>query len=195
MLQKLLEKHHIILASGSPRRQRFFRDLGLDVTIKVKEIEERYPDHLQAAEITDYLAVLKASEFLGLKPEEILITSDTIVWHENKALGKPRSKEDAKKMISSMSDKTHEVITSVCFKTSEFQKVIHQVTKVTFAKLSREEIEYYVETFSPMDKAGAYGIQEWIGLIGIKSIEGSFYNVMGLPVQLVYKTLREMVKS
>ncbi len=194
MLQQLLKNHKLILASGSPRRQHFFKDLGLEFTIQLKEIEEVYPDHLMAEEISDYLAELKANAFSELNPNEILVTSDTIVWHNNKALGKPKTKEEAKHMIASLSNNTHEVITSVCFKTNTSIITINQKTKVTFKALSNEEINYYVDTFSPMDKAGAYGIQEWIGHIGITHIEGSYFNVMGLPTHLVYETLTTIAK-
>ncbi len=189
MLNHFLKDYTIILASGSPRRQQFFKDLALDFTIQVKEVEEIYPDHLKAEEISDYLAKLKASVFTNLKPKDILITSDTIVWHKNKALGKPKSNKEAIKMITSLSDDTHEVITSVCFKTTKQTLIVNHNTKVTFKKLTAEEIEYYVNTYTPLDKAGAYGIQEWIGFIGISHIEGSYFNVMGLPTHLVYETL------
>ncbi|WP_299439213.1 Maf-like protein [uncultured Aquimarina sp.] len=195
MLKKLLKDHNLILASGSPRRQQFFKDLDLDFTIQLKEVEEIYPDHLNASEISDFLAKLKADEFTQLKSNDILVTSDTIVWHHSKAIGKPKSIQDAKSMIASLSGETHEVITSVCFKTASTTKIINQTTKVTFKSLTSKEIDYYVDTFSPMDKAGAYGIQEWIGYIGITHIEGSYFNVMGLPVQLVYETLIELAES
>ncbi|WP_299253963.1 Maf-like protein [uncultured Aquimarina sp.] len=193
MLRELLKNHNLILASGSPRRQQFFRDLDLDFTIQLREVNEIYPDHLKATEISDYLAKLKAAEFTGLRSNDILVTSDTIVWHHNKAIGKPKDVQDAKNMITLLSGETHEVITSVCFKTVNTTKIINQTTKVTFKPLTKEEINYYVDTFSPMDKAGAYGIQEWIGHIGITHIEGSYFNVMGLPVQLVYETLMKLV--
>ncbi len=195
MLQDILKEFNIILASGSPRRQNFFKDLGLNFTINPKAVDEIYPDHLKAEEISDYLAKLKADVFTDLSPKDILITSDTIVWHHNKALGKPKDLEDAKKMIASLSNDIHQVITSVCFKTKYQEKVVHNATKVTFKGLSEEEIDYYVNTYKPLDKAGAYGIQEWIGHIGITSIEGSYFNVMGLPTHLVYKTLIEIAQS
>ncbi|WP_299242489.1 Maf-like protein [uncultured Aquimarina sp.] len=195
MLRELLKNHNVILASGSPRRQQFFRDLDFDFTIQLKEVNEIYPDHLKASAISDYLAKLKADEFTQLKPNDILVTSDTIVWHHNKAIGKPKDAQDAKNMIASLSGETHEVITSVCFKTATTLKILNQTTKVTFKPLTSEEIDYYVDTFSPMDKAGAYGIQEWIGYIGITHIAGSYFNVMGLPVQLVYETLMELARS
>ncbi|MGY3793165.1 Maf-like protein [Aquimarina sp. 433] len=195
MLKTVLKDYQLILASGSPRRQQFFKDLDLDFIIQIREVNEVYPEDLKGSEISDYLANLKAGEFSDLRPNDILVTSDTIVWHENKALGKPKNPEDAKQMIASLSGKTHEVITSVCFKTIHQTKIINQTTKVTFKTLSKDEIDYYVDTFSPLDKAGAYGIQEWIGYIGITNIEGSYYNVMGLPVQLVYETLIALARS
>ncbi len=195
MLKEILKDHTIILASGSPRRQQFFKDLDLDFTIQVKEIEEVYPDHLEAEEISDYLAQLKAKAFTDLKSNAILITSDTIVWHKNKALGKPKNLDEAKQMIASLSNDTHTVITSVCFRTNKQVKVVNHTTKVTFKKLTTEEITYYVDTYQPLDKAGAYGIQEWIGFIGITTIEGSYFNVMGLPTHLVYETLTSLATS
>lgn len=190
MLAEKLKKYHIILASGSPRRQQFFKDLGLDFEIRLKEVDEVYPPKLKHFEISDYLAQLKSLPFENdLKENDILITSDTIVWHNNKALGKPRCEQEAFEMLSSMSGTTHEVITSVCFKTVTFQKTVASVTKVTFKELSTEEINYYINTYKPFDKAGAYGIQEWIGAIGITKIEGNYNTVVGLPVNIVYREL------
>lgn len=195
MLNEKLKNHHIILASGSPRRQAFFKDLGLDFEIRLKPIEETYPNQLKHHQISDYLAALKAKPFEDeLKDNEILITSDTIVWHNNQALGKPKNNQEAYNMIRSLSGLTHEVITSVCFKTKYKQITVNSDTKVTFRNLTDEEIWYYVKTFKPLDKAGAYGIQEWIGQIGVTNLEGSFFNVVGLPVHLVYKTLSEFIK-
>jgi septum formation protein len=185
-----LKDYKIILASGSPRRQQFFRDMDLDFEIRLKDVEEIYPPNLTEEDITDYLAVLKSDAFDGeLAENEILITSDTIVWHENKALGKPKDYEDAFAMLQSMSDKTHKVITSVCFKTKDKIEVISETTKVTFHALSDDEIQYYLDHYQPFDKAGSYGIQEWIGFIGVAKIEGSYPNVMGLPVDKVYQYL------
>ncbi len=195
MLKELLKNKNIILASGSPRRQQFFKDLNLDFTIQLKEIKEVYPDHLKAEEISDYLAQLKAEAFKEITNNDILITSDTIVWHKKKALGKPKNLNDAVQMIRSLSGDTHEVITSVCFKTTYQVITVNQSTKVTFKELSEEEIQYYVNTYKPLDKAGAYGIQEWIGFIGISTIEGSYFNVMGLPTHIVYETLSLLAKS
>lgn len=194
MLSDKLKNYHLILASGSPRRQQFFKDLGLDFEIRLKPIVEDYPNRLTHFEIGDYLSQLKSLPFKEeLKPNEILITSDTIVWNDHKALGKPSTKEDAFRMLESMSNKTHDVITSVCFTTTTSQKTVNAITKVTFKALTKNEINYYIDNFKPFDKAGAYGIQEWIGHIGITSIEGSYFNVVGLPTHLVYKTLNSMV--
>ena len=193
MLKKKLEKYTLILASGSPRRQQFFKDLDLDFEIRLKEIEEIFPPELKAEQITNYLAELKANAFEGeLKPNEILITSDTIVWHKNKALGKPKDVQDAFTILKSLSNTTHEVITSVCFKTIEKTSVIYEITKVTFNELSDEAIEYYIKNYKPFDKAGAYGIQEWIGFIGVSKIEGSYANVMGMPTDKVYEYLSKL---
>ncbi|MEO8239955.1 MAG: Maf-like protein [Flavobacterium sp.] len=189
MLKEKLKKYTLILASGSPRRQQFFKDLDLDFEIRLKEIEEIYPPELKAVEITDYLAQLKADAFEELKTNEILVTSDTIVWHQNKALGKPKSAEEAFEMIKSMSNKTHEVITSVCFKTNSASVLLNDITKVTFNELSDEAILYYIENYRPYDKAGAYGIQEWFGFMAVAKVEGSYTNVMGLPTAKVYKYL------
>lgn len=196
MLNQKLKNHNIILASGSPRRQAFFKNLGLDFQIRLKPVKEEYPPRLTHFEISNYLAQLKALPFKKeLKPNDILITSDTIVWHNNKALGKPRHKDEAFAILKSLSNATHEVITSVCFTTSTFEKTVHNITKVTFKTLSDDEINFYIKTYKPFDKAGAYGIQEWIGQIGVTKIEGSYFNVMGLPVHAVYKTLNDIVNA
>jgi septum formation protein len=191
-LDNFLPNKKIILASGSPRRQQYCKELGLDFSIQLKEIEEIYPDDLTHHQITDFLAELKANAFENeIAENEILITSDTIVWHENKALGKPKNYDDAFQMITSMAGKTHEVITSVCIKTASKSEVFHSITKVTFVNLTKEEIDYYITNYKPYDKAGSYGIQEWIGLIGISKIEGSYPNVVGLPVDKLYAKLKE----
>jgi septum formation protein len=186
--------YKIVLASGSPRRQQFFKDFDLedqfDFEIRIKEIDEIYPNHLKAEEITNYLAELKASAFNGdLAENEILITSDTLVWLNDRALGKPKDYDDAFLILKSLSNATHEVITSVCFKTTIKTETIFEVTKVTFTELSDASIHYYLNEYKPFDKAGAYGIQEWIGLIGISKIEGSYTNVVGLPTEKVYAYL------
>ena len=193
MLNKKLKNHYVILASGSPRRQAFFKDLDLDFEVRLKPVKEEYPSRLTHFEISNYLAQLKALPFKEeLKPNDILITSDTIVWHNTTALGKPQDANEAFQMLKSLSDSTHEVITSVCFTAINFEKTLHDITKVTFKKLTEDEIWYYINTSKPFDKAGAYGIQEWIGQIGVTKLEGSYFNVMGLPTHLVYKTLNDM---
>ena len=196
MLKEKLKDRHIILASGSPRRQQFFRDLGLDFEVRLKDTKEDYSEHLLHYQITDYLAELKALPFLEeLEDKDILVTSDTIVWHKSRALGKPETNDEAFEMLKSLSNTTHEVITSVCFHTKKFQKTVNAVTKVTFKDFSDDEIWHYVKTYAPLDKAGAYGIQEWIGQIGVTSIEGSFFNVVGMPTHLVYETLNTIAED
>ena len=195
MLREKLKNYNIILASGSPRRQAFFKELDLDFTIQVKEVEEKYNFKLKHSKITDYLSQLKASVFIDLIEKDILITSDTIVWKDGKALGKPKDFEEAKAMLQNLSGKMHEVITSVCFTSKGFQKTVHDVTKVWFKVLSEKEIDFYIKNYKPFDKAGSYGIQEWIGYIGIEKIEGCYFNVMGLPTRLVYKTLTEIANG
>lgn len=194
MLNEKLKEFHLILASGSPRRQQFFKDLDLDFEIRLKEIEELYPEHLKAEEITNFLAQLKANAFEGeLKANDILITSDTIVWHQNQCLGKPKDYEDAFQMLQSLSNATHEVITSVCFKTVDKTETFFEVTKVTFQTLSAAEIRYYLDHYKPFDKAGSYAIQEWIGYVGISKIEGSYTNVVGMPMHAVYEKLNSFL--
>ena len=192
MLKQKLNNYNVILASGSPRRQQFFRDLDIDFSIQLKEIEEIYPENLKGVAITDYLSNLKSEAFSTLNDNDLLITSDTIVWLEGKALGKPKDAKDAFTMLRALSGKKHEVITSVCLKTTSFQKIINDVTSVTFKQLSDDEIHYYINNYKPFDKAGAYGIQEWIGFIGIEKIEGSYFNVVGLPVHKLYKELMDL---
>ena len=190
MLHKKFENTKIILASGSPRRQEFFKNLDLNFEIRLKEIEEVFPETLQSLEITDYLAQLKASAFDNdLLENELLVTSDTLVWLQNEALGKPKDYDDAFAMLQKLSNQTHEVITSVCFKTKDKTEIVNDITKVTFSSLSNEAIKYYLDNYKPFDKAGSYGIQEWIGLVGITKIDGSYTNVVGLPTEKVYRYL------
>ena len=192
MLRDKLKKFNIILASESPRRQKFFKDLDIDFTIQIKKVQEIYPNNLIGTEITDYLADLKSKEFNNLKIKDILITSDTIVWLNNEALGKPKTKEEAYRMLRSLSGKKHEVITSISIKSKNFQKILNDITAVYFKEISDEEIYYYIDNYSPFDKAGAYGIQEWLGFIAIDKIDGSFFNVVGLPVHKLYKELLKL---
>ncbi len=191
MLKEKLQHKRIILASGSPRRQQFFKELDINFEIQLKEVEEIFPENLQAEEITNFLAELKANAFTNVASNEIIITSDTIVWHENKALGKPKNYDDAFAMLKSLCGKAHEVITSVCFKTATGSEIFFEKTKVYFKNLSDEALHYYIKNYQPFDKAGAYGIQEWIGLVGIEKIEGSYANVVGMPIDKVYDKLLE----
>lgn len=187
-----MKKINIILASASPRRQQFFKELHLNYKVILKPIDETYPENLRKEEITDYLSAKKAKPFHGtLKNNDMLITSDTIVWHEGKALGKPKDYNEGFDMLKSLSGKQHEVITSVCFTTSTKQKLVNCVTKVTFKQFTDNEIDFYLTEYKPYDKAGAYGIQEWIGYVGVTAIEGSYNNVIGLPTHLVYNVLKE----
>lgn len=192
MLKERLRNYNIILASGSPRRQHFFKELDIDFTIDVREVVETYPLHLRGSEITDYLAKLKASMFNDLTQNDIVVTSDTIVWMEDEAINKPKDFNEARQMLERLSGSAHEVITSVCFTGADFQKIVNDTTRVCFRELTKEEIEYYLNTYQPFDKAGSYGVQEWIGYVGIDRLEGSYFNVMGLPTRLVYKTLMEL---
>ena len=185
----------IILASNSPRRQQFLKDIGLVFDIKTHKVDEVFPPHLKGAEIPDYLVRLKAAPFTDIKPNELVITADTIVWSEKHCLGKPKDKEEAKAMLGQLSGKMHEVITSVGFTQTNQQRVIHETSQVYFKNLSEEEIDYYVKHYQPFDKAGAYGIQEWIGTIGIEKIKGSYTNIVGLPVAQVLATLEEICHS
>lgn len=189
MLRKKLRPYRIILASGSPRRKDLLGRLEIDFETQVRPIDENYPDHLTHSEIPDYLSQLKAEAFPNLAENTILITSDTIVWHDKKALGKPKDTTDATSLLRSLLGKTHEVITSVTFTGKHKQITVHDVTSVSMKNLTDDEIEHYVSVYKPMDKAGAYGIQEWIGYIGVERIEGCFYNVMGLPLRKVYEVL------
>ncbi len=196
MLKELLKNHKIILASASPRRQQFFRDLDLDFEIRIKEVEEIYPQNLIKQEITEFLSILKSQPFEGkLNENEILITSDTIVWHHEKALGKPKNYDDAFRMLRSLSGDSHEVITSVCFKTSRKTETITAITEVFFNPVSDDAICYYLDNYKPYDKAGAYGIQEWIGFIAVSKVNGSYANVMGLPVDKVYDYLSKFANK
>jgi len=196
MLDDILKDYTIILASASPRRHTFLKTMNLVFKIELQPIEEIYPEHLKKEEITDYLVKLKAEPFTdNLKDKDIVITSDTIVWLNNEAIGKPKDEEDAFRMIQKLSNTTHEVITSICLTLKSKQQIVNTITKVTFKALTDNEIRYYIDNFKPLDKAGAYGIQEWIGAIGITKIEGSYNNVVGLPTHLLYETLNNIAKD
>ena len=186
-----LEKYKVILASGSPRRRELMAGLGVNYEVRIlPDVDESYPDTLQGEEIPLYIAKEKADAYIPMmQPNELIITADTIVWLDGKVLGKPRDREDASQMLRTMSGRTHEVFTGVCITTTDWQRSFTAQTEVRFATLSEDEIIYYVDNFKPMDKAGAYGVQEWIGFIGVENISGSYYNIMGLPVQKLYREL------
>lgn len=189
-----LKKYRVILASNSPRRKELLSGLGIDYEVKtLPGIEESYPDTLKGEEIPLYIAREKADAYRdSMQPDELIITADTIVWLDGVVMGKPKDEEDARNMLRRLSGKTHQVMTGVCITTTGFRKSFSTVTDVTFTDLTEEEIHYYVEHYKPMDKAGAYGIQEWIGFVGVQSIAGSYFNVMGLPVQRLYKELKKL---
>ena len=181
----------IILASNSPRRKELLA--GLDVQFEVRiipGIDESYPDTLPTMEIAEYIAQKKAKAYREtMADDELIITADTIVVLDDKVLGKPKDAEEARCMLHALSGKTHQVVTGVVLTTKELQKHFSVVSNVTFKTLSDNEIDYYVDTYNPMDKAGAYGIQEWIGYVGVTRLEGSYFNVMGLPVQRIYEAM------
>ncbi len=188
-----IQNYHIILGSNSPRRRELLAGLDLDFEVKViPGLEEHYPATLQPEEIPVFLAKQKAEAYIPTLPEKtLLITADTIVWNRNEVIGKPKNREEAIRMLQSLSGHEHHVVTGVCLTTTEKQKAFSVISAVKFATLTDEEIGYYVDKYQPFDKAGAYGIQEWIGYVGVESINGSFYNVMGLPVQRLYQELKK----
>ncbi len=191
---KNLKKYHIILASNSPRRRELLSGLGIDYEVKILPgIDESYPENLTGEEIPMYIAREKADAYRpSIKPDELIITADTIVCLEGEVLGKPKDEADACRMLRLLSGRTHQVITGVCITTAEMQRTFAATTDVTFDTLSEEEITHYVNNYRPMDKAGAYGVQEWIGFIGVTRLEGSYFNVMGLPIQRLYKELKRI---
>ena len=194
MIVDNLNKYRIILASRSPRRQQLLRQLGIKFDVVIRDYNETYPPDLSGEEIAVYLAREKASSFRDtLSDNEIVITADTIVWCNNRVFNKPANANEARLMISDLSGNTHEVITGVSLLSSVKEKTFSVSTKVTFVRLSDDEINYYIEKFRPYDKAGAYGIQEWIGLAACSRIEGSYFNVVGLPVQRLYEELKEFI--
>ncbi len=187
-----LKKYHIILASKSPRRQELLRGMGVDFEILTKETPENYPAELPLDEVPKYLSLQKSLAFNDneLPPDYLLITSDTVVICEGEILGKPKDREDAERMLRMLSGKTHHVVTGVTVRSAEKTESFAVRSNVAFAELEQDEIDYYIEHCKPYDKAGAYGIQEWIGYVGISGLEGSFYNVMGLPTRKLYQCLK-----
>jgi septum formation protein len=191
MINKRLQAKNLILASESPRRQYLLKELGLDFEILAPKVREHCPDNLTPVQIAVYLAELKSNNFDASRFSEntILITADTIVSIDDEILGKPGNYREAVCMLQKLSGCKHDVITAVCLRSRSRQKTFHVLSSVYFKELSMEEIDYYIENFRPFDKAGSYGIQEWIGYIGISKIEGSFFNIMGLPVKELYEEL------
>ena len=191
-----LNNYNIILASQSPRRQELLSGLNIPFEIQEIDVEETYPSQLVGVDIPMYLAEKKADAFVDkMNDNTLLITADTIVWHEGCVFGKPTDIIDATRMLKALSGKTHQVITGVCISTLQRRKTFHVISEVRFSRLMPEEIEYYLQNFKPYDKAGAYGVQEWIGYICVEYIEGSYFNVMGLPVQRLYSELKRWKKQ
>ena len=188
-----LKKYRLILASNSPRRKELLAGLGLDYEVRtLPDVDESYPESLQGGDIPLYISRMKADAYKPmLQPDELMITADTIVWMDGMVLGKPRNKYGAIEMLRQLSGGVHYVYTGVSITTQTRQESFYVATEVRFANLTDEEIEYYVDTYQPMDKAGAYGVQEWIGYIGVENIQGSYFNVMGLPVQRLYTEFKK----
>lgn len=191
-----LGKYHIILASNSPRRRELLAGLDLDFEVKVlPNVAESHPSDMHPADIPLYISKEKASAYKDLlKSDDLLITADTMVILDDEALGKPKDDDDAKRMLHALSGKTHQVVTGVTITAEGRSRSFAVNTDVTFKDLSDEEIDYYVGHYHPLDKAGAYGIQEWIGYVGVTGIHGSYFNVMGLPVQRIWDELHKFVE-
>lgn len=189
-----LKKNQIILASGSPRRKFFFEKMQLNFIVKVIPCNEKFPPGLNGIETARYIAHKKSEAFLEkIKKNQLVITADTIVWHKNKYLGKPSNYLEAKIMLNKLSNSSHDVITAVCFLTKEKIEIIHEVSTVTFGEVSEDEINEYIKSGSPFDKAGSYGIQDSYGIRNITSINGSYTNIIGLPVAQVFKKIKEII--
>lgn len=188
-----LNKYNIVLASKSPRRQELLKGIGVVFSILTKEVDESFPTRLPLIDVAPFLSLKKAKAFEDVElPENyMVITADTVVIVENEILGKPKDRDDAVRMMNLLSGKVHKVVTGVTVHTKEKTKTFSVTSKVTFETLDNQEVDYYIDNFKPYDKAGAYGVQEWIGYIGVSNVEGSYYNVMGLPTQKLYKVLKE----
>jgi septum formation protein len=191
MLENITSKYEVILASKSPRRQQLIKEILPEFSIEVREVDEIYPDHLKNEEVAMYLSELKSAAFEDLSDNQLLITSDTIVCFADEVLGKPKDRQDAINMLTRLSGNTHTVYTGVTIKTSSKTRTFCDATHVTFYPLSQEEIAHYITTCQPFDKAGSYGIQEWMGYVGIQKMDGEFYNVMGLPLHKLYRELQQ----
>jgi septum formation protein len=195
MLHGLSDNYHFILASKSPRRQQLLADAGLEFDVITIDYEENFPAELKGRDIAEFLSREKALQFNkeNIGPSDIIITADTVVWCDGKVLDKPADHREAFDILSIISGNTHEVITGVTFFSAVSMHTFSEITKVTFDDLTKEDIEFYIENFRPYDKAGGYGIQEWIGIIGNSRIDGSYFNVMGLPVNRLLKELRHFI--
>lgn len=190
MLSDKLKAYTLILASRSPRRIQLLKDAGIPFQLaKPHDLEESYPEGMDKFQIPMFLAEMKSLDFGPVQPSEVLITADTIVWLDNRVINKPSDDQEAVKMLTDLSGKMHEVITGVCLRTNSRKHCFNSHTEVYFSELSEEEIQHYISCYKPLDKAGAYGIQEWIGFVGIEKINGSYFNVMGLPVHKLYREL------
>ncbi|NND93895.1 MAG: septum formation protein Maf [Flavobacteriales bacterium] len=192
MLREHLADKRIILGSQSPRRQQLLKGLDLDFEIQSKETDESWPSHLSEGGIPEHIALMKSIAFGDLDDNTILITADTIVWMEGKTINKPHDDMEAYLMVKNLSGKTHYVYTGVCIRTATSNFLFHDETAVEFSDLSDEMVSYYVKNYNPLDKAGGYGAQDWIGYVGIESLSGCYYNVMGLPVRKVYRVLSSL---
>jgi|TARA_B110000902_G_scaffold204644_1_gene232846 septum formation protein len=193
MFFEKLKNYNVLLASGSKRRHELLNQLGVEFKIVNQEIEESFSNELQYSEITDYLAKKKSSLLIkSLKKNDLLITSDTIVWHKNRALGKPKNRDEAFEMIKSLENSSHEVITSICISTIKSQVIVNEKTLVFFDNIDKNDLLYYTKTSDVLDRAGSYGIQDYIGHIGIKKIQGSYSNVLGFPTNLFVNTINSM---
>ena len=194
-LLKNIAHYDVILASQSPRRRELLKGLDIDFRIEVIDVDESYPKGMMGVEIPMYLAEKKAKAYRSImQSNTLLITADTIVWHEGSVMNKPANETEARKMLTKLSGKTHQVITGVCISSLHKRKIFHVISEVRFARLTETEIEYYLENYKPYDKAGSYGVQEWIGFVGVEHINGSYFNVMGLPVQRLYNELKRWVE-
>ncbi len=192
LVNQKLQSYHVILGSASPRRRELLSGLDIPFEVIVKNATENIDASLSLEYIPEHIAEQKFAAFLpDLQENDFLITADTLVFCDNKALGKPKSVNEAKSMVTFLSGKTHSVVTGVCIGTKRKQILFHDIAKVTFANIAESDIEYYIEKYKPLDKAGSYGVQEWIGYMGIEKLEGSFYTVMGLPVQMLYNKILE----
>lgn len=189
-----LNKYKIVLASNSPRRKELLSGLGVDYVVKtLPDVDETYPGGLNEEDIAKHIARGKAEAYREvMNDDELVITADTIVWLEGTVMGKPKDEENAREMLRRLSGRTHQVVTGVCLTTTSMQKTFATVTDVTFSNLTEEEIDYYVTRYRPMDKAGSYGVQEWIGFVGVENLSGSYFNVMGLPIQRLYTELKKL---